>query len=84
MPQGDSTLQSMDIVGERLVLTYLRNAASEIEVRDLEGKLVRKAPLPPLGTSGGHSGNPDGTPVFSRQLVHRAAGHTRRRSGPGR
>lgn len=57
--QGESTLQNADVVGEHLVLSYLRNAASEIEVHDLEGKLVRKVELPPLGTSGGINGNAD-------------------------
>jgi len=37
----------------------MRNAASEIEIRSLDGALVRKIDLPPLGTSGGISGNPD-------------------------
>ncbi|MDQ3366364.1 MAG: prolyl oligopeptidase family serine peptidase [Myxococcota bacterium] len=59
VPQGDATLESSTIVGEKLVLTYLRNAASEVSVHDLEGKLTRKIALPPLGTSGGISGNPD-------------------------
>ena len=59
IPQGESTLQSVSVVGEHLVATYLRNAASEVEVRDLEGKLVRKVELPPLGTTGGITGNPD-------------------------
>jgi prolyl oligopeptidase len=59
VPQGDATLQNMDVVGERLVLTYLRNAASQIEVHDLEGKLVRKVELPAIGTSFGINGNPD-------------------------
>ncbi len=59
IPQTDSTLQSVDIVGEHLAATYLRNAATEIELRNLDGKLVRKVELPPLGTSGGISGNPD-------------------------
>jgi prolyl oligopeptidase len=57
--QRDATLQAASIVGEHLVLTYLRNAASELEVRDLEGKLVRKIDLPPLGSSAGISGNAD-------------------------
>ena len=59
VPQGDATLQNTDIVGGHLALTYLRNAASEIEIHDLEGKLVRKVQLPALGTSGGISGLPD-------------------------
>ena len=59
IPQGDATLQSVGIVGGQLVATYLRNAASEVEVRTLDGKPVRKIALPPLGTSGGVAGLPD-------------------------
>ncbi|MFN0252177.1 MAG: prolyl oligopeptidase family serine peptidase [Kofleriaceae bacterium] len=59
IPQGDATLQNVSVVGGQLVTTYLRNAASEVEVRSLEGKLVRKLALPPLGTSGGVAGLPD-------------------------
>jgi len=59
IPQGEATLQNVDIVGEHLAATYLKSAATEIELRDLDGKLVRKVELPPLGSSGGISGNPD-------------------------
>ena len=59
VPQSEATLQNADVVGEHLVLTYLRNAASEIELHNLNGKLVRKVELPALGSSGGISGNPD-------------------------
>jgi prolyl oligopeptidase len=57
--QAQATLQATQIVGEHLVLTYLRNAASEIEIRDLDGHLVHALALPPLGTVSGMSGNPD-------------------------
>src|SRR5215510_961818 len=56
--EGDATLERASVVGEHLVLTYLRNAASELEICDLAGKGVRKVELPPLG-SFGMSGNPD-------------------------
>jgi prolyl oligopeptidase len=57
--QSDATLEHCGIVGEHLVLTYLRNAASEIEIHDLNGALVRKVDLPALGSSGGIAGNSD-------------------------
>ncbi|TMQ08772.1 MAG: S9 family peptidase [Deltaproteobacteria bacterium] len=57
--ESDATLEHAGIVGERLVLTYLRNAANELEVHDLDGALVHKVDLPPLGSSGGIAGNPD-------------------------
>jgi prolyl oligopeptidase len=57
--QSDATLQHTAVVGEHLVLTYLRNAATEVEIRELTGALVRKVELPALGSSSGISGNPD-------------------------
>jgi prolyl oligopeptidase len=57
--QSDATLERASVVGEHLVLSYLRNAASELEVHDLDGALVRKIALPALGTTGGIHGNPD-------------------------
>jgi prolyl oligopeptidase len=46
------------IVGEHLVVVYLKNASNHIEVRTLDGKLVREVPLPTLGSTG-VAGNPD-------------------------
>ena len=57
--ESDAALQHVSVVSEHLVLAYLRNAASELEIRDLSGVLVRKVALPALGTSSGISGNPD-------------------------
>ncbi|HMG21806.1 MAG TPA: prolyl oligopeptidase family serine peptidase, partial [Kofleriaceae bacterium] len=59
VPETDATLEAAQIVGEHLVVTYLRSAASEIEIRDLDGNRIRKVELPPLGTAGGIFGNPD-------------------------
>jgi len=57
--EGDAMLENMNIVGEHLVLTYMRNATTEMAVHDLEGKMVRKVEMPPLGTSLGMTGNAD-------------------------
>jgi prolyl oligopeptidase len=57
--QREATLESSQIVGEHLVLVYLRDAAHEIEVRRLDGAEVRRLDLPPLGSASGISGNPD-------------------------
>jgi prolyl oligopeptidase len=59
VPESEATLERAQIVGDHLVLTYLRNAASELEIRSLTGELVRKVALPPLGTTGGILGNPE-------------------------
>ncbi|HMG57862.1 MAG TPA: S9 family peptidase, partial [Kofleriaceae bacterium] len=50
--ETDATLQELQVVGGQLVLSYLRSAASELEVHGLDGKLVRKIDLPPLGSVG--------------------------------
>ncbi|HWB80959.1 MAG TPA: prolyl oligopeptidase family serine peptidase [Nannocystaceae bacterium] len=59
VPQTDAVLEGVQVVGERLVLTYLRDAHSELEVRELDGKLVRKVELPGLGSASGMQGEPD-------------------------
>ena len=56
--QSEGTLESFALIGGHLVLTYLHNAASEVEVHDLLGALVRKVEIPPLGAASGPSGLP--------------------------
>jgi prolyl oligopeptidase len=51
VPQQDVTIDTVDVIGGHLIVNRLRNAASEMEVRALDGKLVRKIDLPPLGTA---------------------------------
>jgi prolyl oligopeptidase len=66
VPQTDATLESFSLVGGHLVLGYLRSAASEVEVHDLHGKLVRKMEIPALGTASGMLGLPtEDTAYFS-------------------
>jgi prolyl oligopeptidase len=57
--ESDATLEGFSIVGGHLALNYLRKAASELEIHDLHGKLVRKVDMPPLGTASGVGGLPD-------------------------
>ncbi|MBC8071373.1 MAG: S9 family peptidase [Deltaproteobacteria bacterium] len=57
--QTDDVLEGVQVVGEHLVLPYLRDAHSEMEVRTLAGKLVRKVELPGLGSASGMIGEPD-------------------------
>jgi prolyl oligopeptidase len=83
VPETDATLEHAGIVGDHLVLTYLRHAASEIEIHDLAGKRVRKADLPPLGSAAGMVGNPDedtGYIAYSSftepQVIYKTSIHT--------
>lgn len=59
VPESASKLDGASVVGGRLVLSYLKNAASHVEVRDLAGKLLRTIALPGVGSTGGVVGDPD-------------------------
>jgi prolyl oligopeptidase len=52
------------VLGGRLALSYLRNAASELELRTLDGGKIRSIDLPGIGSSGGLVGTPDGDEAF--------------------
>jgi prolyl oligopeptidase len=54
-----ATLEAFSIIGGRLGLQYMRDVKNELEVRDLDGKLVREIPLPAMGTTDGFEGDPD-------------------------
>jgi prolyl oligopeptidase len=60
----DAVLEDLSIVGGRLALSYLRNAASEIELRTLDGKPFRTIKLPGIGSSSGILGNPEDDEAF--------------------
>lgn len=55
----DRVLNGMSIIGGQLVLDYLHNVVDEIEIHDLDGKLVRTIPLPGLGSVSELAGEPD-------------------------
>jgi prolyl oligopeptidase len=58
-----AVLQGAAVVGNHLVLDELENVTSQIEIRDLEGKLVRRLELPGIGTAG-VEGDPDYDELF--------------------
>ncbi len=55
----DATLDQVSIVGNHLSLSYLKDAASEVELRGLGGNFVRKAVLPGIAKSDALWGRPD-------------------------
>ncbi len=48
----DAALRGFAVVGNHLVLAYLKNASSELRVTTLDGKAVRTIPLPGIGSVG--------------------------------
>ena len=49
----------MSIVGGKLLVEYLANVTSHLEIRDLEGRSPVEVPLPGIGTVSEISGEPD-------------------------
>ncbi|MCA9677081.1 MAG: S9 family peptidase [Myxococcales bacterium] len=54
-----ATIDGFAIVGGRLVVTYMRQASSRLEIRELDGTPVREVALPGVGTTAGIHGEPD-------------------------
>lgn len=62
--QNRDTLQSVQLVGGRLLLTYMRDAKSALTVHELSGRRVRDVALPGLGTLQGISGEADKSDAY--------------------
>jgi prolyl oligopeptidase len=58
------TLQHATLIGEKLVLSYLKDAASLAFVLDLHGKPTRTIALSGIGTAGGFDGKPGDPETF--------------------
>ncbi len=56
VPQGTDTLEYADVVDNVFLLSYLKDARSEVRVCDLEGKFLRNVDLPGIGTAAGFDG----------------------------
>ncbi|MET0180154.1 MAG: prolyl oligopeptidase family serine peptidase, partial [Novosphingobium sp.] len=64
VPQAAAKLDSASIVGERIVLSYLRDAATTALVTDLAGKPQREIALTGIGTAAGFRGKPGDPETF--------------------
>ncbi|MBA3835932.1 MAG: prolyl oligopeptidase family serine peptidase, partial [Sphingomonas sp.] len=54
--EDKATLHSGDLVGGKLIASYLKDARSEVRVHALTGSLERTIPLPGIGTATGFDG----------------------------
>jgi prolyl oligopeptidase len=64
VPEREETLERAQIVGNRLILSYLKDAASTAQVLSLDGKPVRDIRLNAIGTASGFSGRPGDPETF--------------------
>ena len=49
IPQADETLQSVDVVADRFLAVYLKDAHTQVKVFELDGTFVREVEFPGLG-----------------------------------
>jgi prolyl oligopeptidase len=64
IPERQETLAGAKIVGNRLILSYLKDAATTAEVVSLDGNPVQKISLNSIGTASGFSGSPGDPETF--------------------
>jgi prolyl oligopeptidase len=57
-------LQSASLCGDKIVCSYLHDAASALRVFDLQGKMLKEVALPELGSVTGVSGKKDDPQAF--------------------
>lgn len=62
--QTEQPIDGASIVGDKLVLTYLKDATTRAAVYSLEGKPLKDIALGELGTAGGFSGKPGDDETF--------------------
>ncbi|CAN5861051.1 prolyl oligopeptidase family serine peptidase [soil metagenome] len=64
VPEAAETLQSVDFVNNQFVLSYLKDAYTNVKVYDTNGKFIRDVKLPGIGTAGGFNGKRTDSEVF--------------------
>ena len=64
IPEQPHALESVALVGGRLVASYLADAKSSVRIFERDGRPVREVSLPGIGSAAGISGDPDRTEMF--------------------
>ncbi len=64
IPESDNVMTGVSLVGGRIIATYMKDASSEVDVFDSNGKLLHKVELPAIGTVSGFSGKKEDKEVF--------------------
>ncbi|WP_395331314.1 prolyl oligopeptidase family protein [Novosphingobium sp. BL-8H] len=64
VPQRDDILERAGVIGNNLVLNYMRDASSHAEILSLDGKSARSLALSGIGTASGFHGKPGDPETF--------------------
>ena len=64
VPEAKETLESVNLVGNLFVCSYLQDAKTQVKVHETGGALVREVQLPGIGTAAGFGGKRTDTETF--------------------
>ena len=64
IPQSTETLVNADLVGNQFVLTYLKDAKTQVKLHAIDGKFVREVAFPGIGSATGFGGKRTDTETF--------------------
>lgn len=64
IPEANEPLESVSLVGNRFICTYLKDAKTAVKVYEVDGKFVRDVELPGIGTASGFGGKREYTETF--------------------
>jgi prolyl oligopeptidase len=56
IPETAETIEGANVVNDMFVVSYLKDARSQVKIRRLDGSFVREVALPGLGSTSGFSG----------------------------
>jgi prolyl oligopeptidase len=64
VPQADETIDGVSFINDQFIVSYMKDAYSQIKIFDKAGKFVRDVKLPGIGTAGGYGGKRNYTETF--------------------
>jgi prolyl oligopeptidase len=64
LPEAKETLDGVSFVGDRFIARYLKDAATQIRIFDLNGRPLRTVDLPGIGTAYGFGGKREDQETF--------------------
>ena len=64
IPEADEAMESAAMVGDYIIVQYLKDAKSQVKQFDLTGKYVREVDFPGIGSASGFAGRRDHSETF--------------------
>ena len=84
IPEADETLRGLNMLDNKFVASYLKDAHTQVKIFDRDGKFIREVKFPGLGTAGGFGGKRHEKETFYHlHQLQRARHHLSLRYGHG-